>query len=402
MANLIAKIFGSSWASMRRLVMMIVITGAGLGVSEIAQNGLDLRIDHLANSLIYGKCINALLAAGLFAATYGISRRELKRNARAVLVAVTFGVAFKAGVVGGVMVLTYGSAAYVLLGIAVAQVDPLSVAATLRHTHMSKRAQALLSAWASFDDPVTVLLVYAGISVLPLARMGASDGLTGAGGSYVSQLTLNVAFMAITAGLWLALRPSAFPVRSGRLRGVLRCLVLAALLVVAAWYGLLVDIAVCGLFFRPPGIEPMIGRAVDFAFYAAAFMLGLLLVGGVDVPAGLLLGICVFAAHALTSLVVGRGVPRRDRVQLALGQQNGLTAIALGLALEPYLPQAVGIIAIAILTVNVINICSNRTWGLKTARAPSDHSEDGSADRMPSPGGELVDASTGDRGTKWH
>jgi hypothetical protein len=62
--------------------------------------------------------------------------------------------------------------------------------------------------------------------------------------------------------------------------------------------------------------------------------------------------------------LIGRDLPRGDRVRLALGQQNGLTAIALALALQPYLPSAVGIIAIAILVVNIMHILSNGIWTL--------------------------------------
>ena len=57
-------------------------------------------------------------------------------------------------------------------------------------------------------------------------------------------------------------------------------------------------------------------------------------------------------------------MPRDDRVHLALGQQNGLTAIVLALALQPYLPSAVGIIAMAVLTVNALHLVTNGAWDL--------------------------------------
>jgi hypothetical protein len=91
-------------------------------------------------------------------------------------------------------------------------------------------------------------------------------------------------------------------------------------------------------------------------------------VTGVNVLAGMLLGACVFLAQALTGLIIGHGMPRNDRVHLALGQQNGLTAIVLALALQPYLPSAVGIIAIAILVVNTLHISSNGILEWKAAK----------------------------------
>ncbi|NUR64455.1 MAG: hypothetical protein HOQ47_01735, partial [Streptomyces sp.] len=53
------------------------------------------------------------------------------------------------------------------------------------------------------------------------------------------------------------------------------------------------------------------------------------------------------------------GFPARDRVSLSLSQQNGITAIILALLLEPALPQAVAVIAPAILVVNLLHLGSN-------------------------------------------
>jgi Sodium/hydrogen exchanger family len=368
MAN--ADTGGSAGSSVRRLLLVVALALAGLAVSAVVQGTSGVQVRQLDDSLFYQKCISALLTIGLFAAACGISRRELRRNARIVLLAVTLGVAFKAALVGGIMALAYGNVSFILLGIAVAQIDPLAVAATLRNSDMSARAKSILSAWASFDDPVTVLLVYAGSFAIPLARADPRGSLGGSEGSYLSQIVLNGALIAVAGAAWyvLAVRPGGRLSASCRLAG--QCLVLAGLLAVAAWYGLLIGITVCGLFFRPP-VSAVIERAVDFAFYAAAFLLGLLLITGVNAPAGILLGVSVFAVQVITALAVTPGLPRVDRTYLALGQQNGLTAIILGLALQPYLPQAVGIIAIAILTVNVMHIVSNSRWELRSRVAPA-------------------------------
>jgi Sodium/hydrogen exchanger family len=366
MAN--AQLRGETRASVRRLLLVIALAAAGLFVSVIVQGAFGVDVRQFADSLFYGKLISALLVVGLFASAFGISRRELRRNARIVLVAVTAGVAVKAGLVGAIMALVYGSAGYLLLGVAVAQIDPLSVAATLRHSGMSERAKSILSAWASFDDPVTVLLVFFG----SYAISGGHRGVQGSAGSYLSQIVLNAALIAVAAVGWYVLAVLCRGRVSAGIGCLLQCLVLAGLLAVAAAYGLLVGITVCGLFFRPP-----VGAAVDcivgFAFYGAAFLLGMLLVEGVNVPAGILLGASVCIAQVFVALAVTRGLPRADRVHLMLGQQNGLTAIVLGLALQPYVPQAVGTIAIAILTVNVIHIYTNRRWGPKSqvSAAPS-------------------------------
>lgn len=355
---------GNAVSPARRLALVIAVAAAGLAVSSAAQALWGVQVHRLPASPVYGKFVSSLLAAGLFASCYGISRAELRRNAGIVLAAVTVGVVFKAGLVGAVMALAYGRAGFLLLGVAVAQIDPLSVAATLRRSGMSQRARSILAAWASFDDPVTVLLVSAGSFILPGAAHGAAAGLGAGAGSYLTQGVLNAALISVAAVAWHFLTAVLRDRVGARRRHVLQCLVLAGLLAAAAWYGLLIGITVCGLFYRPP-VAAVMDRAVGAAFYAAVFFLGLFLVDGVDAGAGILLGVSVFAVQVLAGLAAGAGLPRADRGYLALGQQNGLTAIVLGLALQPWLPQAAGTIAAAVLVVNAVNIAANRWWDLK-------------------------------------
>lgn len=339
--------------------MVIVLALLGLIASELILTATGVNAHQIEISGIYGKGVTALLAVGLFASVYGISLHELRRNARVVVVAITFGVALKALLTGGIMVLAYGGAGYLLLGVAVAQIDPLSVTASLSDSGMSRRAKSVLSAWASFDDPVTVLLVaYLASATLPAVRQHGGGTLTGVGtGSFLVQVGLNVALVAVAGVAWYLLAVRAGLDRTGRGNAVI-CLFLVVLMALAVSRGLLVGITVCGLFFRPK-IEQVISRVVGLAFYAATFLLGMLLVTGVDLPAGLLLGASVYTVQILAGSLISRDMPRRDRVHLALGQQNGLTAIVLALALQPYFPAAVGVISVAILVVNILHICSN-------------------------------------------
>jgi len=355
--------------SVGRLVLVIALALLGLALAEALRAWMGVRPLQLADSPLYAKSISALLAVGLFASAFSISRGELRRNARIVLLAITTGVAFKAMATGGIMALAYGSAGYLLLGVAMAQIDPLSVAASLRDSRMSVRARSVLSAWASFDDPVTVLLVvYLASVTLPGAARHGPGAMAGAG-SGARQLALNAALVAVAALAW----PGSGRLGRNRereaLRNVVRCLVLAGLLAAAASFGLLAGITVCGLFFRPP-IDRVLTASVSLAFYGATFLLGLLLLTGVNVAAGALLGVSVFGVQVVTGTIISRGMPRDDRVHLALGQQNGLTAIVLALALEPYLPAAVGIIAVAILVVNALHIASNGIWHFLSNAAP--------------------------------
>src|SRR5580700_4510383 len=258
---------------------------------------------------------------------------------------------------------------------------------------MSARARSVLSAWASFDDPVTVLLVvYLAALVLPAAARAPSGTLVSiASGSYVTQIAGNAALVAIAAIAWrltaarpppsdtaarpaasgTAARPAASDTAAARpavprpaIRTAAQCVILVVLIAAAVRFGLLIGITVCGLFYRP-AIGAWLDRTVGAAFYAATFLLGMLLLTGTRLLAGLLLGASAFAAQVIAGFVISRGMPRDDRVYLALGQQNGITAIILALALEPYLKSAVGIIAVAILVVNVMHILSNGIWEIR-------------------------------------
>jgi NhaP-type Na+/H+ or K+/H+ antiporter len=134
-----------------------------------------------------------LLAVGLYGSTHGIDLPDLRRDLRGVVAAVTLGVVLKAALISGVMVLAFDRPEYLILGIVVAQIDPLSVAALSRDGHMSQRARSLLSAWASFDDPMTVLLTLyvAGYAYTAAGHAGTPSVVGGGTRGYALQLALN-------------------------------------------------------------------------------------------------------------------------------------------------------------------------------------------------------------------
>jgi integral membrane sensor domain MASE1 len=97
--------------------------------------------------------------------------------------------------------------------------------------------------------------------------------------------------------------------------------------------------------------------------------------------AGLLLGIAAFTAHALVSSIITSGMSVADRGYLALGQQNGVTAIVLALVLEPDFPGSAGVVATAIVVVNLLHAVSTAGWGrrLDARNQPAAPAEDGPA-----------------------
>ncbi|WP_106434224.1 cation:proton antiporter [Streptomyces viridochromogenes] len=321
-----------------------------------------------------------LLAVGLYGSTYGIDLADLRRDLRGVVVAVTLGVLVKAGLIAGVMVLAFDRPEYLVLGIVVAQIDPLSVAALSEDGHMSQRARSLLTAWASFDDPMTVLLTLyvAGYAYTAAGNAGTPSVVGGGARGYLIGLALNALLLAGALLLWWA-GGRVWPARRDageagaaggpgtvrepwRLRGPatpLAVLLVMAMLVLAALYTLMLAVAVAGLFLRAKAFTRPLTRAVTSAFLLATALLGLFVAQGVSPAPGLLLGASAFGAQAVVAMLLMplfvRGLSRRDRFLLGIGQQNGLTAVLLALTLERDFPKTVGIVAPAVVTVNLLH-----------------------------------------------
>jgi NhaP-type Na+/H+ or K+/H+ antiporter len=355
----------------RRVGALLCCGALGLAAAQ-AVHAVNPRLAVLeafdrANGLAWTTAL--LLAVGLYSSACGISVADLRRNRGTVLAAVTIGVVAKALLVGATMYLFYGQSACWVLGIAVAQIDPIAVAATLRYRTMSPTAKAIMTAWACFDDPATILLTaYLALPLLTGSSngvSGVSDVSSGGTGSLLRGIALNTLLIACALGCALLLRQSS---ASGEQHGrsahppqALAGVAVLVLLAIAGAYGLLLGITVVGLFFRPLSAH-VLNRAVSFAVLAAAFLLGVFLRTGADFAEGFLLGLAAYAAQIVVGCAITRRLSRTDRMRVALGQQNGLTAMALALTLQPRLPDAVHIIAVAVATTSVLYLLGNALW----------------------------------------
>jgi len=350
-----------------RLVLLLLVLGSwGLG-ELFGTHGIER-----ATAYRYGTAL--LLGVGLFASTAGIDRREAAVHKRLIVGAVTAGVLVKAALIGTVLYLATRDPVFFVLAVAVAQIDPLSVASILGNDRMSPRAKTILASWASFDDPVTVLLAVYLTAVLSGNEGTGAAFVTGAA-SYAVDLALN---LALAGAAWLAWRTL-------RRQPVVLVIILALLAGVAVWQFLMLGVAIAGLFVRPGWLPRVLVPATNTALLLAGALLGLLLVNGVDPWSGLALGVLAFVAQILAAALLTRGLPRIDRTHLAFAQQNGITAIILALRLEADFVGSVAVIAPAILVTNIVHFGAN--WLLdrasrrreSTARSPDRH-------RAPTPG----------------
>ncbi|WP_407672365.1 cation:proton antiporter domain-containing protein [Parafrankia discariae] len=315
----------------------------------------------VADSAGYGYATAALLGVGLYGATSAIPR-QARRDGRTIVSVVTVGVLLKILLIGGSLSLVFYDPVFFVLAAAVAQIDPLSVASLMRDSPMSRRAKSLLMAWSSFDDPITVVVTLLLLATLPATVVGESSHtgpLMGGGGFTAAATGLFLSTLLAVAAWRIArfARSRPNPVHD---RLVIGAVVVAYVLAVARL--LMIGLATAGLFLRPRSPRWAAGaeQAVQVALLTAAAMLGVLLASAhVDVPAGVALGVAAFLAQIAVSLLLTRHFNPVDRAYLAISQQNGITSIVLALALEPFVPAVVGVIGVAVATINLLHLACN-------------------------------------------
>jgi hypothetical protein len=274
----------------------------------------------------------------------------------------------KATIIGGSLALIFHDPFFLILGIAVAQIDPLSVSNLMKGNRMSTKAKAILASWASFDDPITVILaLYAPLLVAQLTGtdLGSITGNTDTSAnliSYIRELGLNLGLAAQAFCLYTVIRFYAKHITAWLAFGVslaFYCL-LALTFSVSILYFMMLGIALIGLFLRPPKVDKFINHTITWALRAAALLLGFLLVGGINIWAGLALGIAAYCSQIIVGWLLTRGLPARDRWHISFAQQNGITAIILALLFEPIHPGTVAIVAPAIIVINGLHEAVNK------------------------------------------
>lgn len=326
----------------RQLLYPLLVSLLGFGLASLVD------VSNLPRQPYYEPFTYTLLAIGLYGSVYGIHRAELRSHGEIILRAVTIGVLLKMLIIGGLLYLFSGKLSAFLLGLAVAQIDPLSVANLVQgqEQKLSARAQTILGAWSSFDDPMTVLLsIYALYLFLPHNAAASPLELSL---PFLFGLAQNLAF----AGLIFLLSRWLKKSQAAQLG------LLAVSFCVAIAFQWMLGIALIGLFLRPE-IKPL-PRIISAAFYMALLLLGFLLVSGIDLLSGLALGLGAMLAQFIVGLLLTNDLPKAERLYLAFAQQNGITAMILALLFEKDLPGSVGIVAPAIFFINFGYYLSNK------------------------------------------
>lgn len=319
-----------------------------------------------------------LLGVGLLSSTFGIDLSEMRSHDwRTLIWAVTVGVTLKAALIGSVMYgLSGGDMQFFVVAITVAQMDPLSVAALTDKAGLSPRADNLLRAWAALDDPVTVLLTVIAFVVMQITHVDiglsfSSIQVTSLGGfgTYAIQ---NVAFMATIVFLWQHLY-AKLHIASYTYKLTLTLTFMAGGIVIGSTWFWMFGVALVGIFLRPDDttvtakVRHILEIATNIAFAVAGIVVGiLLLTHGFNLLQGVALGASAFGSQIIVVqfLPARHQMSRRDRLYLAGGHQNGVTACLLALATD-----TVDIVAVGIVTTHILNFAWNTTLKHHYAKA---------------------------------
>lgn len=285
-----------------------------------------------------------LLVIGLYASVYEIDITVLKDHKRLVFSALTFGVIFKGIFIGMIVFLFTRNIFSFLLGIIVAQIDPLSVTHLLKSkdSSFSSIGRTILRVWSSFDNPMTILLSIFFVGPLVIGTFYTNPF------SYIWELFLNIAF-ALFVYICSKYASTDF----------LKKVILILCLIISIIGNLTLGIALIALFLRPK-LGKYLSHIVTLAFYMGVFLLGLTFkLNSQAILYGVVLGIAGFGAQIIATFLIAKNLTKIDRLHLAFSQYNGITSIGLGIFYANHFPTITSIIAIAVVSINTIYYTMN-------------------------------------------
>jgi hypothetical protein len=298
-------------------------------------------VDFKAHAL-YPLILNTLLAIGIYASVRGIDFHDLTGEQGKLVSVVTLGVGLKIIIIGGLLYALTNNLNVFIFAIIIAQIDPLSVSAlTLEGSYqISPKARSFLLAWASFDDPITVIAAVA-----------------------ATQFVLHVDLTLLSTEWYWEFGNIALPLityivhknfcSEPNLVHKERFLLLASS-IVAIVFGWMLSIAVIGIFLRPSLFNKE-KHIILGAYIVSVVLLGSYLQHGVDIILGMKLAGAAIAAQAIASLIFMRRSPRLDRAYLACAQQNGITAVILSLLFARHIEQVTAVVTAAIVVINLMH-----------------------------------------------
>ena len=290
-----------------------------------------------------------MLVIGLYGAVYGIDIAHIQSQKKTIIFLASIGVIAKIILIGGWLYVITGSMLSWILGAMMAQIDPLSTAKLSWREKLSSQWKALLNTRASFDDPMTVLIVF--YLLVPLL-FGQGFGFD----TYVLSLIANISF----AGLIYIL--SSIIYRNYHI--VLRIISI----IIAAYFGWFLWIAIIGLYLRPLYFHKYVFEQIIGNMVSIAFMSSVLLAWGylyysnmenINILRWIALGVLVFFSQTIVSYASLGHLQSTDLHYIAHAQYNGITSIILATSLYHYDNSLIAYICVAIVIIMCLYSVSN-------------------------------------------
>jgi NhaP-type Na+/H+ or K+/H+ antiporter len=280
-----------------------------------------------------------LLVIGLMSACMGIDLQAASSQWKKIILVITVGVLLKAIITAVAMYVIGVGDLSPALALIVTQIDPISVGYLGGSGTLSPAGLNLLSFWANFDDPMTVLLFQYG--ALPIADVPSDS------------ILLVYAANAVLGCIGYLLRYSS---KNTQL------LFLFLVSIGGVFFGMTLAVSICALFLRPLS-DDLVAKITKYVYWIVVVLFVLLCIQHyqsfslLTLKIGVVLGIMAHVSHAIVSFLLVRG---QDVIPISKSQQNGLTSMILTMSgtavlgnLYPQYP-LIPIVCVSLITINSI------------------------------------------------
>ena len=290
-----------------------------------------------------------MLVLGLYGATMSINTTHLKVHYRMILMCITCGVFLKVLFISALSYAFMGPIA-MYIGVMLAQIDPLATQQlTADNASMTPKTKTIMNAWASFDDPMTVLL--ATLFVIPYSSNTIS----------ISSFETDIYNILIVCVVFLIYKYMHY----NTLSGVLKMAIILLLIVLCTLFEAFLGIALIGLFIRYDGINTLYNITLKGVFLCLGICMGIILyttmIDFTTILYGLLCGIIAFIAQIIIGFTVSKyySFTVKDMLYIMFAQYNGLTTILLALVIAPLYPLIIPLSIVSIIIVSFLYTTTN-------------------------------------------
>jgi hypothetical protein len=271
----------------------------------------------------------AAIAFGLYISVLSIDIESFKTHLKSIAAVLIFGVPIKIILPGFALAFLSPNNAKIayLCSTVIAQIDPIVATQSLKNIKLSRKSQTTLSAWASFDDPITVLFAF--YIFLPMARMESFDFTE----YFVSRILIDVLVVGGIYTLYVFFLNYWYKrIQDTVILGI-DITVVGLVFIYGLFTTSLFVPAAIALFVRPFNAEKASAAMAGIACFSAITIGAFTAISRIDWGYGFILAFFMLVAHALATQLLIQDHPL-SKLKMMFSHQNGMTAILLTIGLE--------------------------------------------------------------------